>query len=177
MAERPLLRPEARAALLRGREALAGLALAALSAWAWAASFGLLRWLAAGGVAAGLLLAWTGAQRWRFRAARAEPGPGVVRVDERRVEYWGPFGGGFLDLGDLARLDCEPAARPARWWLIDASGGALAVPVTAAGAEALFDALAALPGMRVEAMLAALGRAEAERVTLWRAPRALERPR
>ncbi|EPX83168.1 hypothetical protein ruthe_02785 [Rubellimicrobium thermophilum DSM 16684] len=170
----PFLRPAVRATLMQGRETLAGLALMGLSLRLWHGSSGVLRWFAGPGVALGAVLVWTGAQRWRLRARRAAAGagPGVVRVDEGRVEFWGPFGGGFLDLGDLARVDLESREGRAVWCLLDREGRELAVPVTAAGAEALFDALLGLPGMRAGEMLAALGQEgrAGPPATLWRAP-------
>jgi hypothetical protein len=143
-----------------------------LSLWLWSGSFGVVRWLAGAGVALGAVLAWTGAQRWRLRARRAAAGaqPGVVRVDERRVEFWGPFGGGFVDLGEVVQVDLGSHGGVAAWHLRDRDGGGIAVPVSAAGAEALFDALAGLPGMRAGAMLAAMAREGGPAVTVWRAP-------
>jgi hypothetical protein len=91
-------------------------------------------------------------------------------VDERRLTYWGPLSGGVMDMDDLLSLDLDPGARPAHWRLAGQEG-TLDVPVDAEGAEALFDLFAALPGLRVEAMLAALGRREGPPVALWRATR------
>ncbi|MBP1807213.1 hypothetical protein [Rubellimicrobium aerolatum] len=163
----PLLRPEVRAALARGREALAGVAVMAVAAWLGAASFGVTRLVAVALGLAGLGLVWTGVQRWRFQ--RGEGGPGVVQVDERRLVYWGPLTGGVVDLDDLARLEIDSDRRPAHWVLTLRQGEALAVPVTARGAEGLLDLFAALPGLRTEAMLAALAREGGGRVTLWQA--------
>ncbi|WP_368373116.1 hypothetical protein [Rubellimicrobium arenae] len=152
-----------------------GLAILAIALWIGLGSYGLTRWLA---VALGLLgagLAWTGAQRWRF--ARGAGGPGLVQVDERRLIYWGPLTGGVIDLDNLARLDLDPGGRPAHWQLTSLSGQLLAVPVNAQGAEALFDLFAALPGLRTEAMLAALARQGGPPVTLWRASNVVALPR
>ena len=172
MADR--LRPEIRDALWRGREALAGAVVLLLALWLGLASFGVTRWLA---VALGVLgagLVWTGLQRLRF--ARGAEGPGVVEVDERRVIYWGPLTGGAVDLDDLLRLDLDSGGRPAHWVLTPQQGEALAVPVTAAGAEALLDLFTALPGLRTEALLAALSRTEGPPVTLWASPNVVAFP-
>lgn len=168
-------RPAARAALWRAREAVAGLALVLLALWLAWGTFGITRWLAValGALGAGLL--WTGAQRWRF--ARGGEGPGVVEVDERRLVYWGPLSGGTMDLDDLLRLDLDATGRPAHWVLTPRSGEALAVPVTAGGAEALLDLFTALPGLRAEALIAALSRGEGPVVTLWRSPNVIAFPR
>lgn len=161
-----LVRPAALRALRRWREVAAGAALAALALWLALSTFGLLRWVAAAGALLGLGLAFTGLQRLRFGAAGG--GRGVVRVDERRLTYWGPLTGGVIDMDDLQALDLDPGARPAHWRL-RAPGAALDIPVDAEGAGALFDLFAALPGLRTEAMLAALARRGGPPVALWRA--------
>jgi hypothetical protein len=171
----PRLRPEVTAVLHRGREALAGAALAFIALWLGLTSYGITRWVAVALGLAGLALVWTGVQRLRF--AQGGRGPGIVTVDERRLVYWGPLTGGVLDMGDLARLDLDPGARPAHWVLTSLRGESLAIPVTAQGAEALFDLFASLPGLPTEMMLQALSRTEGPPVTLWRAPNVVVLPR
>ena len=168
------LRPDLRDALRRGREALAGVAVIALALWVGLTTFGVTRWLAAALGFLGLGLVWTGVQRWRF--VRGSGGPGVVEVDERRITYWGPLSGGTVDLDDLLRLDLNPGSQPAHWVLVPRSGEALVVPVTAQGAEALLDAFTALPGLRTEALLAALSRIEGPPTILWQAPNVIAFP-
>ena len=169
------LRPEARAALWRAREALAGAALVLLALWwAWG-SFGITRWVAGALGLLGAALVWTGIQRWRF--ARGGRVPGVVQVDERRLVYGGPLSGGTVDLDDLLRLDLDPGGRPAHWVLTPRAGEVLMVPVTAEGAEALLDLFTALPGLRTEALIAALAREEGPPVMLWQSPNVIAFPR
>lgn len=168
------LRPEVALLLRRGREALAGAALAALALWLGLSSFGVTRWVAVALGLAGLALIWTGVQRLRF--GRGGGGPGIVTVDERRLVYWGPLAGGVMDMDALARLDLDPGARPAHWILTGLRGERLEVPVNATGAEALLDLFASLPGFPTEAMLSALGRTEGPPVTLWRAPNVVVLP-
>lgn len=175
MADRPLLRPELRETLRRGREALAGLCVVLFALWWGTGTFGLTRWLAVALGLFGAALVWTGVQRWRF--VRGGGGPGVVEVDERRLTYWGPLSGGTVDLDDLLRLDLHPGGRPVHWLLTPRSGEALAVPVDAQGAEALLDLFTALPGLRIEALLAALARREGPAVTLWSSPNVVAFPR
>lgn len=158
--------PALRAALRRWREVLAALALAALALLAALATFGVTRWIALAAFLAALALAFAALQRLRF--ARGGGGRGVVRVVERRLEYWGPLSGGAVDLDDLRRLDLDPGARPAHW-LLSGPQGVLAVPVDAEGADALLGLFAALPGLSTEAMLAALRRPPGPPETLWRA--------
>lgn len=159
------LRPEARAALLRWREALAGAALLGLGLWIALASHGLLSWLGWAGAGLGAALVYTGVQHGRFRAEGQ--GPGVVSVTERRVTYYGPLTGGTAELDRVRRLDLVPG-RPVHWLLSDEAGTDLAIPVNAAGAEGLLDAFAALPGLRTGALLRALETEPPGPVTVWR---------
>lgn len=170
----PDRRAQLRSALWRGREALAGTAVLLLALWLGLTTFGLTRWLAVALALLGLGLVWTGVQRWRF--ARGSGGPGIVEVDERRITYWGPLSGGTVDLDDLLRLDLDPGGRPAHWLLTPRLGEAVAIPVTAHGAEALLDLFTALPGLRTEALLSALSRTEGPPVTLWQSPNVIAFP-
>ena len=173
MPELPI-RPEIRGALRRGREVLAGAALALLALWLGLTSYGITRWVAMALGLAGLALVWTGVQRLRFD--QGGRGPGIVTVDERRLVYWGPLTGGVMDMDGLARLDLDPGAKPAHWVLTSLRNERLEVPVTAQGAEALFDLFAALPGFSTETMLQALKGTEGPVVTLWRAPNVIVLP-
>ncbi|NDV02064.1 hypothetical protein [Pseudoroseicyclus tamaricis] len=142
-----LLRPEARAALLRWREALLGAALCALALLGAWQSYGLTRWVALFLALVGLALALAGLQRGRFRGAGG--GLGVVELDEGRLSWLGPRGGSSVSMGELAVLEYHPAEglTPERWRLTDKTGNELLVPANAAGIERLFDACATLPGL------------------------------
>lgn len=146
----------------------------ALALWLGLRTFGIVRWLSAPVLLLGLAMVWTGVQRQRF--VRGGGGPGLVQVDERRVIYWGPQTGGVVNLGDLLRLEVAPGRPAARWLLTPLSGEPLAIPADAEGAEALFDAFAALPGLKVEPMLAALARPEGPPVAVWQAPNVVAFP-
>lgn len=146
-----------------------------LALWMALGTFGVTRWLAGALGLLGVGLLWTGAQRWRF--ARPGRGPGVVEVDERRLTYWGPLSGGTVDLDDLLRLDLDSDSSPPCWVLVTLRGESLSVPVNAERAEALLDLFTALPGLRTEAMLAALERTGGGTVTLWQAPNVVAFPR
>ena len=162
------LRPEARAALWRWREALGGLAIALLALW-WLASFyAPVRWIGWAILALGVAATLGGIQRARFR--QSGQGPGVVQIRERRLAYFGPLTGGIIDMDDVTRLELDPAARPAHWILSGIGGQSLEVPVNATGADDLFDLFATLPGIRTEAVLAALERHPEARVTIWSRP-------
>ena len=149
------IRPEVRTSLWRWREALAGGCLAILGLW-WA--LGVSGWiLNAVGIALALLgaaLIALGLQRARFRSG--SDGPGVVQVVEGRVAYFGPLTGGAVNMADLTRLTLNHRQHPATWILRQPSADLLHIPVTAKGAEALFDAFATLPGLQTEHMLRAL---------------------
>lgn len=149
------IRPELLAALHRLREVLAGLALAA---------FGVLVMLWGGYVypvfglalfSTGVALASLALRRLRF----AQPGdaPGLVRVTEAQIAYLGPRVGGFVGLPDLAEIRLLTLRGRRIWKLRPLDGPPLHIPVEAHGAEALFDAFATLPGIDMDALVAALG--------------------
>jgi hypothetical protein len=140
------LRPEVRAWFVRWREGLGGGAVALAGVWL-AAQGALLLWIGLAVAAAGGALAVAGVQRGRFR--RAEDGAGVVRVVEGQLAYFGPETGGTMAFADLVSVTRADGA-----WLLRASDGSqLAIPVGAVGADALFDAFAALPGLDPGALL------------------------
>lgn len=149
-----MIRAGAREALWRWRE---------VGAAGVVAGFGL--WAATGGgyvlVPFGLLVAALGAglglQAWRrMRFVQGADAPGVVEVDEGQVSYMGPTLGGFVSVPELVELRLVALRGRRLWRLKQADGQVLLVPVDAAGAEALFDVFAALPGMDMPALLAAL---------------------
>ncbi len=159
------IRPEARAAIGRWREVIAGAAVAALGLY-WVLGPGLLLgWVGGAVIAAGLVIALIGVQRARFR--RGTLGPGIVTVDEGRITYFGPLTGGMVAVSDIERLILDSTARPAHWLLIQPGQPALAIPVDAKGAEALFDVFSTLPGLRTERMLGALNGAASHAVVIW----------
>jgi hypothetical protein len=160
------LRPEARALLLRWREALIGGAAAALGLWLLLTAGGLLFLFGIALALGGGWLAVAGVQRGRFR--QGGEGPGVVRVVEGSVTYFGPWGGGVAAFDRLAWLELVPAPGAAGLWvLIDEEGQRLEIPVDARGAEALLDVFAALPGLRTGAMLRSLQSPVRERTLIW----------
>jgi hypothetical protein len=155
------VRPELRAALWRWREALAAGAVAALGLWLFLRGLRFGDWLLEGlGAVLGLgalAALWAAVQRARFRSGGE--GPGVVRVTERRIAYMGPFDGGAVSVQSLSRLEIAAASDGARHWLLHhPDGPPLAIPLDAAGAEALFDAFAALPGLDPARLAGAVAR-------------------
>lgn len=149
-----MIRPELAAALHRWREPLiaAGIVLAGL----WVATRG--GWLLG---PIGLLIAALGAglavtALRRVRFARKVGAPGVVEVDEGQVAYLGPATGGFLSLRELVEIRLIAVQGQRHWRLKQTDGQALIIPVDAAGADALYDAFAALPGVDMGRFLAAM---------------------
>lgn len=163
------IRPEALAAIKRWREVLIGIAVAVLALWFLAGPQGLLGWIAPVLLVGAGALIMVGLQRGRFRSDGG--GLGAVQVDEGQVTYFGPLTGGAVALREMRRLKLDGNLHPPHWILEQADGPALMIPVDAAGADALFDAFAALPGLRTEHMLAQLQNTPATAVIIWERPR------
>ena len=158
-------RPEAMAAVVRWREVLIGLVIALLGAW-WLIGPGQLLIIPAIALLlAGAALIWIGFQRGRFRAVGE--GPGAVQVDEGQIAYFGPLTGGVVALREVGRLTLDRSQYPAHWRLEQPGAADVLVPVNAAGADALFDAFATLPGFRMERMLDELRSHDKHPIVIW----------
>jgi hypothetical protein len=169
------LRPEATAQLLRWREVMIGLVILPPGLyWALTGS-GLMPYIGAVATILGAMLIIVGRQRGRFRLPGR--GPGIVRVTEAQIAYLGPLTGGVVALEDLLELSLDGTASPAHWVLSQPGQPELCIPVTAEGAEALFDAFARLPGLKTEHMLAQMHELSGARVVIWRAGNNLPRLR
>jgi hypothetical protein len=149
------IRPELRAVAWRWREVLAGAALALLGAWTVAQGGYFLTPLGLAVLGLGAGWALTSWRRLRFR--QDGEAPGIVRVTEAQVAYFGPRVGGFIGLPDLAEIRLLTLRGRRIWKLKQGDGQLLHIPVESDGAEALFDAFAALPGIDTAALVAALG--------------------
>lgn len=163
-----MIRPELRAAAARWRECLAGAGIAVIGLWAGLEATGLLTVLGWIACATGLALAAAGVQRARFRAGAGD-GPGIVRVTEGQIVYFGPLDGGAVALDLLTELSFDPRAHPPVWVLRHGGGAPLHIPVTAAGVDALFDSFEQLPGLDMQRLLALRDRPGDAPVSLWRA--------
>ncbi|WP_425041025.1 hypothetical protein [Primorskyibacter sp. S187A] len=159
------VRDEARAALWRWRETLAGVFVVLLGLYWILRGYGLLYWVGFPVLLAGVALLWAGVPRGRFRGARG--GPGVVQIVEGQVSYFGPLTGGMVDLTELKSLDLDATGHPAHWELRGAEAPALHIPVTAQGADTLFDAFQSLPGLSTARLMAALSHRDG-RHAVWR---------
>lgn len=149
------IRPELTAAAWRWREVLVALALASLGLWTAAQGGYFLTPLGLALTTLGTGWALTALRRLRFH--QDGEAPGIVRVTEAQVAYFGPRVGGFVGLPDLAEIRLLTLRGRRIWKLKQGDGQVLHIPVEADGAEALFDAFAALPGMDTAALVAALG--------------------
>jgi hypothetical protein len=149
-----MIRPDARATIWRWREVLMGAGVIGFGLWLMALGGYLLLPIGAVVAAGGAALAVLAGRRMRFAAVT--DAPGVVQVDEGQVGYMGPVVGGFVSLSDLVELRLISMRGRRLWRLKQADGQAILIPVDAAGAEALFDAFSALPGLSSADLLAAL---------------------
>ena len=91
-----------------------------------------------------LVLILAGIQRGRFRSRGG--GQGVVQVVEGQVRYFGPLNGGAVSMSELA----------------------LQIPVSAEGADLLFDAFTGLEGLRIEHLLRIKQADERQLQVVWR---------
>lgn len=147
------IRPAARALLRRWAETGAALALAGLGLWWGLTTPGFLGWLGWALAAVGVALAFSAVQRARFALPDEAQGagPGLVELDEGEIRYFGPRGGGMVA---IAEIDMLSISADAQFWLVETRrDDILVIPRAAAGAGALFDAFAALPGLDMAHLL------------------------
>ncbi len=164
-----MIRPEARARILRFREAILGGVIAGLGLWWALGSLGLIKWMGIALALLGAAVAWQGLMRARIRVGTG--GVGVVQIDERQVIYLAPVGGGFssLDLVQDITIARDFAGLPV--WRFRTGAECLTIPTSAEGSEALFDALTVLPGIDIAAAIravnAATDKAGPDRTVIW----------
>lgn len=169
------LRPEARAAIKRWREAGIGLVVALLSVQLAMNSSGGRRGLAFAVTLLGVAVFIEGIRRARL--PRDGGGAGVVEVDERQISYFGPNGGGAVAVEGLMRIEVRAQRGEQRfdWLFTDMGGDVLTIPSNAEGALAIFDAVSVLKGARIENITvaaAAAGARDGETRTVWKRDRA-----
>ncbi len=168
------MRPELGAWLARWRDALIGaaLALGGLSLFGRAALSGAPVPLAllALSLGFGVWLARDGWLRARLGGAAGlgAQGPGVTSVREGEIDYFGPISGGAVDLDALDSVTLSVRHGGAVWLLRAPGAAPLAIPATAAGAEALLAAFAALPGFERARVGRALDAPIGADVIVWR---------
>ncbi|MCX7888871.1 MAG: hypothetical protein N2422_03965 [Rhodobacteraceae bacterium] len=108
------------------------------------------------------VLAWR-----RARFVRPAEAPGVVEVDEGQIGYYAHDFGGFVALAELSEIRVVEAAGHRAWRLRTAGGEMLTIPLSAAGAERLFEAFSSLPGLDTGALVRAMDAPPAAH-PLWR---------
>jgi hypothetical protein len=169
------LRPELALRLRLWREPIAWGALLAAGisvAWRGYAQLDLILF------AAGLLVTAAALALMRAAVRRVQlrfdiMGEGVVIIDEARIAYFGPRGGGFVDLPAVMSVEIvtRPHVPPASGhvWIITAEDGTrLTIPLGAEGADGLLDALSPLPGIDFDAGVAAVAARGPARTLVWK---------
>ncbi|TRD22751.1 hypothetical protein [Palleronia caenipelagi] len=164
-----LIRPELIPVLMRWREAAFGAALLTLGLWWAVTSFGVLRWVGVTLIVAGAAVLRSGILR--LMRPGDGGGAGIVTVDERQITYLDGFGGGVLSVEALVSVAVSRSpAGTLRWHFTDTTRQRLTIPTDAEGAERLFDAVVALPGLSEERALSALRHASTELKSVWHRP-------
>jgi hypothetical protein len=159
------MRPEVHLVLQRYAEVIAAGAAGLFGAWlVWLGGYLLLP-LGLFLIAIAALWALQALRRLSF--VREVEAPGLVEVDEGQIGYLGPTFGGYLALPELVELRRVTLYRQQLWRLKQADGQAMLIPLGARGAEKLFDAFAALPGIDMQA-LAAAASSEGSDTVVWR---------
>ncbi|SUZ33094.1 hypothetical protein ROE7235_02862 [Roseibaca ekhonensis] len=156
-----LIRPELAEGLRRWSEVLASLALSGFGLWTLQSYDRFIQILGAAIIVTGLGLALLAWRRLRFQ--RDTEAPGIVQVVEGQISYFGPETGGFVGLGQVVELHLVDHGTA---WRLVTPEEELSIPVAAQGADALFDAFAQLPGLRMSDVLTALDHPQPTRV-LW----------
>ncbi|WP_296642876.1 hypothetical protein [Roseinatronobacter sp.] len=159
-----VIRPELVEGLRRWSEVIASMALAAFGLWTLQSHDRFIQIIGAAIIATGLGLALLAWRRLRFH--RETAAPGIVQIVEGQISYFGPETGGFVGIGQIVELHLVDHG--ATWRLVTPEE-ALHIPVSAQGADALFDAFAQLKGLRMADVLDALDHPQTTRV-LWLHP-------
>ena len=106
---------------------------------------------------------------WRGRKG----GPGIVKIEEGRISYFGPDTGAVLALDALVSVDivttsAGPMGDDLFWVVTDETGQMIAIPGGAEGADQLLDRLGSLPGFSHRQVVSAMGSTEDARFQIWR---------
>lgn len=170
------LRPEAVTAVLRWSEPVIS---AAVALWLAASAYTLLgAGNPLGGLAligAGIAALWTvvsGIRRLLGHTLQRPGGPGVVTLQEGRIGYYGPEGGGFVGIETLMAVDLVAVGDPGPgglvWQFSDAEGRRLAIPQSAEGAQDILDTLGVLPRLDYARIVSAMLSREEKIYRVWR---------
>ncbi len=162
-----MIRPELAARLRPWAETGAALAATAFGLWVFSLG-GWILWPLGAAIAAAAAL-WALDARRRMRFAHDALGPGMVELDEGAIRYLSPnrLLGGEISLRELAEIRLMRLNGRRHWRLKSTDGQALLIPVDSAGAEYLASAFAALPGIDMGQVSAALAPDAPTIQTVW----------
>lgn len=161
----PFIRPEIAEKLRDWREVLICITVLCIGLWMTQQPGPVVKGVGLVAALAGAGLGFVAVRRKRFAAEDAAPG--VVMLDEREITYMGPIAGGSVDLDTLTVLRLRRQGARRVWLLQTEDGNALAIPHGAEGEARLFDAFAALPGLHLPGLLAALEAPDDGSVIVW----------
>lgn len=168
-----MIRPELARRLAPWRVAAVAAALVLAGAWIFSRG-GWVFWpLGLAVVAVGL--GWLAVEVNHVRLRGRADAQGLVEIEEGAVRYYAARTlGGEVALRDLVEIRILRLGGRAHWRLRTRDGQALLIPADAAGAGALADGFAALPGADLGHLAAALERAGRDGPsvqTVWTAPK------
>ncbi|WBU60507.1 hypothetical protein [Paracoccus albus] len=165
-----LIRPELQAWLGPRKEFLAAIVCMAVAGWI--ATWGGWFYAALGFAGFAICAAWMLGSWRRLAFHRDIAAPGLVEVVEGEIRYYGARAiGGTLSLRDLKEIRLIRLNGHDHWRLKTRGGEALLIPVEASGAEHLADAFAALPGLDMGRVSAALSQSGGPSLRIvWTAP-------
>lgn len=98
-------------------------------------------------------------------------GRSMVEVDEREIRVFGSEGLAILSLERLERIDIRGSEGLGLCWVLDRSATGrppVTIPISAIGADQLFDAFAALPEIDLTRLVEVSRTPPGETVTVWR---------
>lgn len=159
------IRPEVAASLLKWREVLIAIAVVLLGLYFTRLPGPVVQGVGIVLIIMGLGYVVVGVRRLRFRGSGAAPG--AVRVTEGQITYLGPLEGGAVALSLITELRLLGPDGSRVWQIRSETEEVLEIPHDAAGAEAMFDVFAALPGMSPEHLLRVLRGAQTGEVVVW----------
>ena len=160
------IRPEVAESLIKWHEVLIAIAVFLLGLYLTQLPGPVIQGLGIVFIFFGLGYVVVGLRRLRFRGSGAAPG--VVRVTEGQITYLGPLKGGAVALSLIIELRLQGPDGSRVWQIRSETNEVLEIPHDAAGAEAMFDVFAALPGMSSEHLLRVLRGTQTDGVVVWR---------
>ena len=161
-----MIRPQAKAFLLRWRELILGIIIVALGAKLYITSFGLLKIASAVAIILSAIAMYIGQQRGRFRMDGVAPG--IVSLIEDQISYFGPHHGGTISIANITSVNLI-TYEEIRSWRLDQNGKpSLIIPVAAMGGELLFDAFTKLKDINLENMVRQLSQENEHSAIIWR---------